>query len=98
MLIYVAIDKRPYGKKEKYAAAMDAAAAIQNMLLMAHYLGLGGCWTYLADLVDQKKLRKELGLKDHYYLYSAILLGYPMEYPSEPCRKPLDKVTKFIGF
>jgi len=97
VLIYVAVDERPYGKKEKYAAAMDAAAAIQNMLLMAHYLGLGGCWTYLADLVDQNRLRTELGLKAHYYLYSAVLLGYPMEYPSEPCRKPLDKVTKFIG-
>lgn len=98
VLIYVAIDERPYGKKEKYAAAMDVAAAIQNMLLVAHYLSLGGCWTYLADLVDQNRLRKELGLKDYHYIYSAVLLGYPMEYPSEPGRKPLDKMTKFIGF
>ena len=96
VLIYVAIDERLYGEKEKFAAAMDAAAAIQNMLLMAHYLGLGGCWTYLADLVNQNRLRKKLDLEDYYYIYSAVLVGYPMGHPDEPGRKPLDKIVKLL--
>jgi nitroreductase len=97
-LIYVAIDERLYGEKEKFAAAMDAAAAIQNMLLMVHHIGLGGCWMYLADLVNQDKLRKILDLEDYYYVYSAILLGYPMEIPDDPGRKPLKKIVKMTGF
>lgn len=96
VLIYVAIDERLY--PEKYTAAMDAAVAIQNMLLMAHCLGLGGCCLYLAELANQNRLREKLGLQDHYYIYSAVLLGYPAESPEEPCRKPLEKTTKFIGF
>lgn len=97
VVIYVAIDERLY--PEKYAAAMDAAAAIQNMLLMTHSFGLGGCWLYLAELVNnQNNLRKKLGLEDYYYVYSCILLGYPAEFPEEPCKKPLDKLVKFINF
>lgn len=97
VVIYVAIDERLY--PEKYAAAMDAAAAIQNMLLMTHSLGLGGCWLYLAEIVsNQNNLRKKLGLEDYYSVYSCILLGYPAEYPDEPCKKPLEKLVKFIGF
>lgn len=98
VLIYVAIDRRPYGPKEKFAGAMDAAAAIQNMLLMAHSLGLGGCWSYLADLVDQNKLRKRLGLSDYYYVYSAILLGYPIGSPKAPGRKQLERTVELIGY
>jgi len=95
-MIYVAIDERLYA--EKYSAAMDAAAAIQNMLLMAHYLELGGCWMYLSELTNQNKLQKKLGLKNYFYVYSVILLGYPAEFPKEPCRKPLEKIVRFIDF
>lgn len=96
VIIYVAIDERLY--PEKFTAAMDAAAAIQNMLLMAHNLGLGGCWMYMCELTNQNSLKKKLGLDDHYYIYSAVLLGYPAEHPEPPHRKPLDKCVKFIGF
>lgn len=96
VIIYVAIDERLY--PEKYAAAMDAAAAIQNMLLMAHNLGLGGCWIYISELTNQKNLRKKFGLDDYYYIYAAVLLGYPAEHPEPPHRKPLEKCVKLIGF
>ena len=96
VIVYVAIDGRLY--PEKYSAAMDAAAAIQNMLLMAHNLGIGGCWIYLSELTNQNKLRKKLSLENYYDIYSAILLGYPAELPEEPCRKPFEKSVKFIGF
>jgi len=96
VIIYVAIDERLY--PEKYTAAMDAAAAIQNMLLMAHSLGLGGCWMYISELTKQKNLRKKFGLDGYYYIYAAVLLGYPAEHPEPPHRKPLEKCVKFIGF
>lgn len=96
VMIYVAIDERLY--PEKYTAAMDAAAAIQNMLLMAYHLDVGGCWMYLSEIANQNKLRKKLGLEDYYYVYSTILLGYPAEFPKGPKRKPIEKAVKFIDF
>lgn len=97
IVIYVAVDERLY--PEKYAAAMDVAASIQNMLLMLHHLDLGGCWLYLSETVtNQNKLRKKLGLEDYYYIYSCILIGYPAEFPGEPCKKPLEKLVSFVGF
>ena len=96
VIIYVAIDERLY--PEKFTPAMDAAAAIQNMLLMAHSLGLGGCWMYMSELTNQNNLKNKLGLDDYYYIYSAVLLGYPAEHPEPPHRKPLEKCVKFIGF
>jgi len=96
VIIYVAIDERLY--PEKYAAAMDAAATIQNMLLMAHNLGLGGCWMYISELTNQNNLRKKLGLYDYCYIYAAVLLGYSAEHPEPPPRKPLEKCVNFIGF
>jgi len=95
-VLYIAIDERLY--PWKYAAAMDAAAAIQNMLLMAHHLGLGACWYYGAERLNQDKLRARLGFSDHCYIYSTIQLGYPVEAPDAPGRKPLDKIATFIGF
>lgn len=83
--IYVAIDERPY--PEKYAAALDAAAMVQNMLLAARALGLGTCWTYQGDSVDQKKLLRRLGLASYYYVYSMVLVGRPDERPAAPPRK-----------
>lgn len=96
VLIYVAIDERLY--PERYSGAMDAAAAIQNMLLITSHLGLGGCWLYLAELTNQNKLREKLGLEDYYYIYSCILLGYPAEFPNVPCKKQSKELVRFIGF
>jgi nitroreductase len=96
VVIYVAIDERIY--PWKYAAAMDAAAAIQNMLLMAQHLGLGACWYYGGERLDQVKLRARFGLPDHYYIYSTVQLGYPAEAPEAPGRRPLHEITTFIGF
>jgi len=33
-----------YGEKGKLFAIEDCSASIENVLLMAHSLGLGGCW------------------------------------------------------
>lgn len=96
VLIYVAMDERLY--PEKYSAAMDAAAAIQNLVLEAQNLGLGTCWSYIAELTDQNKLRSKLGVEDYYYIYSAVLVGYPAEQPQAPPRKPLSIIVKFVGF
>lgn len=96
ILMYVAMDQRLY--PWKHAAAMDAAAAIQNMILAAHHLGIGSCWYYGAERLDQTKLKARFGLADYYTIYSTVQFGYPAEIPEVPGRKPLEQMTTYAGF
>lgn len=94
LAIYVAFDKRLYFN-EKYTAAMDAAIALQNMLLATHSLGLGGCFIYLSEFDNQDKLKKYLLLPSYYYVYAAIIIGFPNEKAITPSRRSLDEIISF---
>ena len=94
--LYVCLDERGY--TEKYAPAMDAAAIVENMLLYANALGLGACWIYQADSVNQNSLRRRFELPEYFYVYSLVLLGHPAAEPAAPEKKRLRENVKFIGF
>lgn len=94
ILIYVAVDERPY--HEEYAPAIDAAVAMQNMLLEAHSLALGACLIYQCESANQDELRKKLKLENHFTIYGVIVLGYPGEAPDKPERKPLEDIATFL--
>lgn len=55
----------------------SAAAAIQNMLLTAVDMGLGGCW--ICNLARPGKIRKKLGIPGNYDVIAYIALGYPQK-------------------
>lgn len=58
----------------------DMAAAAQNILLEAAYLGLGGVWIGVAPMQDRMKLISELyGLKSKLKPFCVIPIGYPEE-------------------
>lgn len=92
VLVLATVDQRPYSPNEVYAPAMDVAATIQNILLAARALGLGGCWIYwhVEDTEMEKKLRLKLNIQEHFRIYSIICLGYPGDAPLTPQRKPLE--------
>ncbi len=73
-------------------AIQDTAAAIQNMLLMAHYLGLGSCWI---GAFDEDLVKKALKLPEYLRVVALITLGYPNEKPIS-WRKDLKEVVRFI--
>lgn len=60
---------------------LDAGVAGENMLLMAHALGLGGCMIGRAYKTLEsefgQKLLKEKGIPDNYCGYCHIIIGYP---------------------
>ncbi len=63
---------------------VDAAAAIENILLSAHALGLGSCWV---GSVNREKLGSLIDLPNDYQIDSVIALGYPDEKPvMEDCK------------
>jgi nitroreductase/SAM-dependent methyltransferase len=68
-----------------YANIQSASAAVMNMLLRAHSLGLGGFWQ--ATIHDRQQLRQTLGLPKDVDVLSTTLFGYPAESPSAPARR-----------
>ncbi len=68
-----------------YANIQSASAAVMNMLLRAHSLGLGGFWQ--ATIHDRQTLRQTLGLPKDVEVLSTTLFGYPAEAPGAPARR-----------
>ena len=79
---------------EMIMATQSLAAAIQNLLLAAKAIGLGGCW-YCAPLFCPELVKTVLSLSDCHIPQSLITLGYPGENPPVPPRFELDEV-RFI--
>jgi len=61
----------------------DTAAAVQNILLMAHSLGLGTCWI---GAFDETQASKTLKLDESLRPVAIIPIGYATEKPVPPHR------------
>ena len=58
----------------------DCAAAIENLLLAAHMLGLGACWLGVHPRDSRMgALRRLFGIPPEILPVSAVALGYPSE-------------------
>lgn len=94
MIILPAINTEVYGFLENNSPMLDAAAAIENILLAAYAEGWGGCWVnwLIQDKSKEKELFKKLGVPKSYRVYSMILVGKPKDVPKPPLRKNIDEV------
>lgn len=80
-----------YGERgEKLYAIQNVAAAIQNILLAAHFFGIGSCWI---GAFDSKELKKFLELPENIMPHAIIPLGYPNEKPNIPKRIDWKEIT-----
>ncbi len=77
-------------------AVQSLGAAIENLLLAAHALGLGGCW-YAAPGFCKETVRQQLKIPSEVEPQAFIVLGYPAEHPSAPTRKKLAEYC-FVDF
>lgn len=72
---------------------VDCAAAVQNLLLAAHGVGLGAVWTGVYPREDRMiTLRHMCGLPPEVMPHSLVLVGYPAESPPTPDRFRADRV------
>lgn len=69
------------------------AAAIQNMLLAAHALGLGGVWF---TFFDRESMGKILGVDPKKTLIALVCLGRPDGPPTAMPRKDVKERTTYI--
>jgi nitroreductase len=74
---------------------VDCAAAVQNMLLAAHALGLGAVWCGVYPRQERMDgFRRLLGLPAAVNAHSLVVLGYPAEEPSPQDRFRPDRVYR----
>jgi coenzyme F420-0:L-glutamate ligase / coenzyme F420-1:gamma-L-glutamate ligase len=74
-------------RTERDLALESLAAALQNMLLTAHSLGLGACW-YCAPTFCKPTVRQTLNIPQDVEPSAMILWGSPAESPPAPPKKP----------
>ncbi|UCE95912.1 MAG: nitroreductase family protein [Candidatus Bathyarchaeota archaeon] len=67
----------------------DTAAAIENLLLAAHALGLGACWV---GAFREEIARDVLNTPVHVRPIAIIPIGYPSKKPTIRARRPLEDI------
>ncbi|MCY2959727.1 MAG: nitroreductase family protein [Planctomycetota bacterium] len=84
-----------YGRdfsEDAWANIQSASAAVENMSLAAHVLGLGTFW--ITQTGDREKVREVVGLPEDRLVVAVLAVGYPANPPrSGPKRRPLAHVA-----
>jgi nitroreductase len=81
---------------ETRSGLIGVSMALQNLLLMAHELGLGASGM-TGPLVAADRLRALLEVPASWEIAALVPVGYPAETPPAPQRKPAARVTQWIG-
>jgi len=68
-------------------------AAIENILLAVHSLGLGACWMGKAR---DEEIERFLGAREGEELMAIIPIGHPAEAPTPASRLSLQDLARFI--
>jgi nitroreductase len=82
----------------------DLSAAIENMLLEAHALGLGACWVHgpVGSTRDAKKFKEILGIPigmGQYKVIAYVSIGWPAEARKHPRpKKSLEELVYWERF
>jgi nitroreductase len=77
-------------------ALSSVSAAIMNLLLAAHALGLGACWMTGA-LAAGSAIESLLGIPAGWRLSALIPVGVPAESPTPPSRRTVAQLLARIG-
>ncbi len=74
-------------------ALCSVAAAIENLLLCAHALGLGACWM-TGPLVAEGALAPILEVPRGWALSALVPVGAPAEAPAPPPKRPPESLVR----
>ena len=87
-------------KLDVWDVLIDSAMATQNMLLMAHSLGLGSCVVVapVSDMRDDIKVMKLLKIPPGYKVAAPVAIGYPQERPNPRPRLSLEEIIFYEEF
>jgi nitroreductase len=82
---------------------IDLSMASENMMLMAHELGIGSSFidvTYsrISRYFEKDKIYKRYGIPDGMEIFSILVFGIPDEIPRVPHRKSLSEIVHYGGW
>jgi nitroreductase len=86
VVIAVGVDKPAIPKAKEIENVCATAAAIQNMLLAAHALGLAAIWRTGPSATDPA-IKQFFGWEADEHLIGFVYIGYPVETPA-PVERP----------
>jgi nitroreductase len=95
VLIAVGIDPSDQPKIIEVENICAGAAAVQNLLLAAHELGLGAIWRTGAAALDPA-VKAFLGFTPQHHLIAIVYLGYPEGEIAPPDRPPFTERTAWM--
>ncbi len=85
--------ERYYGERGRNLYSIqNCAAAVQNMLLEAHSIGLGTRWI---GAFDDEEICSLLKIPKEIVPQAVVALGYPKEIPEKPPKYPLESLVYF---
>ncbi len=97
VVIAVAVEPVVGPKVVEIEEVTAGAAAVQNMLLAAHALGLGAIWRTGAPTYDPA-VKAFFGLGPSAHLLGFVYLGYPDTIVPQRARRPVAEVTRWLGW
>ena len=95
VLIAVGVDKPDIPKAIEIENVCAVAAAVQNMLLAAHALGLGAMWR-TGDAAYDPHVKSFLSFAPDQHLIGFIYVGYPESEPVTPSRPSYEDRTVWL--
>ncbi|HSL27976.1 MAG TPA: nitroreductase [Anaerolineales bacterium] len=95
VVIAVAVDKPSEPRVLEIENVAAAAAAVQNLLLAAHAMGLGAKWR-TGEWARDTMVKQFLGLESDQHLIGFIYIGYPEILTEAPPRPSFEDRTTWI--
>lgn len=97
VIAVIALPERSAGRygdrgRELYCL-QDTAAAVQNMLLLAHALGLGSVWV---GAFSEDRAARALGLGSDQRPVALLPMGFPLSDPKPTPRRPAEAVCQHL--
>jgi nitroreductase len=97
VIIVLAVEPQVGPKVVELEEITAGAAAIQNMLLAAHALGLGAIWR-TGDACYSAQVKAFLSLEETAHLLGFVYLGYPTASSIRAKRTSSAELTRWIGW
>jgi nitroreductase len=97
VVIAVAVQPSPDARIPEVEELAAGAAAVQNLLLAAHALGLGAIWR-TGEPCYHPTIRTFFGLDERARLLGFVYLGYPVAAPPARERTPVEDLTTWLGW
>jgi nitroreductase len=76
-------------------AVVDAAIAMENMVIAAWTFGVGSCWI---GACNEEKVKELLRIPDKWKIVALVTLGYPGEQPKPRRKKSFEEMFSFNSF